>query len=341
MEVDQIVPPRRYWNEISRQVLVLQQIINHLGFDSDILTETMPAQNRQNIIYHLYIGSRPAETLTDIKAKRTVLFYHGITPPEYFSNHEVQAYLQRGIDQLGRLKNRFKLAIATNHFLAEELHRAGYGEVLVLPPPLDLRQYHQDPDRQLLKAYEDDYTNFLFVGEIIPGKKLEDTISVFNYYHKKLNPRSRLFLVGGFAAHPGYCQKLLALVNELDIKNVFMTGRVSLSELLAYYRLAKVFICLSEYEGFSTSLIEAMHLGVPVIAFDRAAVSETLGGAGYLINDRDVRETARLLDRTVNDQAMREEIISGQTNRAAAFLPDQVFPLYRRAIMQIYGSCSG
>lgn len=336
MRVDQIIPARRYWNDISPIVSAAQQIINHLGFDSDILTEAMPAEERENIIYHMYVGSRPAETLAGFKAKRTVLFYHGIIPSEFFENHEAQTGLQKGAEQLKTLKNHFELAITTTRYLAEELHGAGFQQTVVLPPPPDTGKNQREPDRQLLRTYDDDYTNILFVGEITPNKKIEDTISIFNYYHKKYNPRSRLFLVGGFSAHPGYCQQLLDLIKELDIKNVCMTGRVSPAQLLAYYRLSRVFMCMSEYEGFSVPLVEAMHMKIPIIAFDRAAVPEILGGAGYLINEKDVRETARLLDRIVNDQTLREDIISGQTKRAAGFLPERVFPLYRQAIMQVF-----
>lgn len=337
MRIDQVTPAMRYGNDISDAVLVLQKIIKDLGCESEIFSESMQLEEKENIIYHMFMGSQAAKTLADLKSKRKVLFYHGIMPPEYLENHPVQISLLGGREELKTLENQFALAFTTTNYLEQELHKAGYGKTLVLPPPVDLKKYDQEPDLQLLKAYEDDYTNMLFVGQITPNKKLEDTISVFNYYHKKLNPKSRLFLVGSFSAHPGYCQKLLALIKELEIKNVFLTGRVPIKKLLAYYRLSQAFLCMSEYEGFSIPLIEAMYLKVPIIAFDRAAVPEILGGAGYLINDKDVRETARLLDRIVNDRAIWEEIIGRQSERVTAFLPEKVFPLYRKSIMEAFG----
>lgn len=344
MRIDQIIPALRYGNDISDAALVLQKIIKDLGCESDIFTEARQQEawvkdlsslgnERENIIYHMYMGSRAAKTLADLKSKRNVLFYHGMMPPEYFEKHPEQTCLLGGREELKTLKNQFAVAFTTTKHLEQELRKAGYEQTMVLPLPVDLKKYDQEPDLQLMKAYEDDYTNLLFVGQLTPNKKLEDTISIFNYYHKKLNPKSRLFLVGSFSSHAWYCQKLLALIKELEIKNVFLTGRASFEKLLAYYRLSQVFICMSEYEGFSTQLIEAMYLKVPIIAFDRAAVPELMGGAGYLIKDKDVRETARLLDRLVNDRAQREEIISRQSERVTAFLPEKVFPLYREAIM--------
>ena len=56
--------------------------------------------------------------------------------------------------------------------------------------------------------------------------------------------------------------------------------------LAAHYRHADVFVCLSEHEGFCVPLLEAMHHGLPVIAYAAAAVPETLGGAGLLLTDK-------------------------------------------------------
>lgn len=336
MRIDQIIPSMRYGNDINDAVWVLQNIIKDLGYDSDVCTEARKVGEIDNIIYHMLMGSRATKILANLKAKRKVLFYHGIIPPEFFANHSLQNDLPDGCKELKTQKNQFAFAFTTTKYLEQELHKAGYEHTMVLPLPVVLKDYDQEPDLQLMKTYEDDYTNILFVGQITPNKKLEETILIFNYYHKKINPKSRLFLVGSYSAHPLYCQKLLALVKELEIKNVFLTGRVSFSHLLAYYRLSQVFLCMSEYEGFSTPLIGAMYLKVPIVAFNHASIPEVLGGAGYLINDKDVRETARLLDRLLNDRAKRKEIIGHQLERVTDFMPEKVFPLYSTALTEVF-----
>lgn len=336
MQIDQIIPEMRYGYDISDIVLTMQKLLKDIGFKSDILTEAVQGGKRENIFYHMFTGSKASKTLAGLKANRKFLFYHGIAPPEYFKNHEVQADLIRGRKDLKTMQNQFTFAFTTTSYLEKELHDAGYKRTAVLPLPLDLNEYDRQPHKRLLNKYQDDYTNILFTGQITPDKKLENTISIFNYYHKKYNPKSRLFLVGSFAAHPGYCQKLLALIKELDIKNVFLTGRVSFRQLLAYYRLSQVFLNMSEYEGFSIPLVESMYLKVPIIALNRAAVPEVLGGAGCLINDVDFRETARQLNRIVNDRAMREVIIRRQSERVTDFLPAKVLPSFRIVFREAY-----
>ena len=50
--------------------------------------------------------------------------------------------------------------------------------------------------------------------------------------------------------------------------------------LAAYFASADVFVCASDHEGFCVPLVEAMAGGSPVVAYDAAAVGETVGGAG-------------------------------------------------------------
>ena len=65
----------------------------------------------------------------------------------------------------------------------------------------------------------------------------------------------------------------------MSIKRWFLPDH---PDLLACYRAAHVFVSMSEHEGFGVPLLEAMKFDVPVIAYDAAAVGETVDGAGVL-----------------------------------------------------------
>ena len=58
------------------------------------------------------------------------------------------------------------------------------------------------------RDFDDDWINMLFVGRVIPNKKIEDLIRFFHAYHTVFNPRSRLLLVGsqsGFERYLACC----------------------------------------------------------------------------------------------------------------------------------------
>ena len=50
------------------------------------------------------------------------------------------------------------------------------------------------------EKYKDGSVNILFTGRISPHKKIEDIIKIFAYYHKNINAKSRLILIGGALA---------------------------------------------------------------------------------------------------------------------------------------------
>jgi glycosyltransferase involved in cell wall biosynthesis len=85
---------------------------------------------------------------------------------------------------------------------------------------------------------------------------------------------------------------------------------------------------MSEHEGFCKPLIESMHLGLPVLAYAATAVPSTMGGAGILFHEKDYESLAEIVDILVQDQRLRQRIITGQNERVKAFLEPNVRRLW-------------
>ena len=67
----------------------------------------------------------------------------------------------------------------------------------------------------------------------------------------------------------------------------------------------RVYISLSEHEGFCVPLVEAMAADVPVLAYAAAAVPDTLGGAGVQFAPKDLEYAAELLGALAFDDDLR------------------------------------
>jgi glycosyltransferase involved in cell wall biosynthesis len=93
---------------------------------------------------------------------------------------------------------------------------------------------------------------------------------------------------------------------------VYFLGHVTNEELAAYYEMADVFLCASEHEGFCVPLIEAFHMGVPVIAYAAAAVPATMDGGGILVTDKHPLGVAGLIDEIVSNEDVADRIVQGQ-----------------------------
>src|SRR5205814_2147392 len=80
--------------------------------------------------------------------------------------------------------------------------------------------------------------------------------------------------------------------------------------LLAYYGAATAFVSLSEHEGFGVPLLESMRFRLPVVAYDAAAIGETVGNAGVLLHERDLAETAEAAAMVGEKTELREAVVA-------------------------------
>jgi glycosyltransferase involved in cell wall biosynthesis len=82
--------------------------------------------------------------------------------------------------------------------------------------------------------------------------------------------------------------------------------------------MADVFVCLSEHEGFCVPILEAMELDVPVVAYAAAAVPETVGEAGLLLDDKEPLSVAVHVGDLLADPARLEVLRKAGRARAEA-----------------------
>ena len=119
--------------------------------------------------------------------------------------------------------------------------------------------------------------------------------------------------------------------------DVIFTGHIKFSEILAYYRTASAFVCMSEHEGFCVPLAEAMFFRVPIIAYDTSAISDTLGGSGVLLDSNDPVFAAQVIHRVMTDEKLRSAVIEGQTKRLAAFSYENIRDIFEKQLRNFIG----
>src|SRR5467141_1647663 len=116
---------------------------------------------------------------------------------------------------------------------------------------------------------------------------------------RKRHPRVQLVVPGPATSHTASLQ---ALVTELGLDDaVLFLGAISETELLTLYEGAAVYVYPAPEEDFGMGVIESMSKGVPVVAWNQAGPTVTVGpGTGHLAEPLDVDDYAagitRLLD---------------------------------------------
>ncbi|MBO5953719.1 MAG: glycosyltransferase family 4 protein [Oscillospiraceae bacterium] len=291
--------------------------LSHMGKN---VAEYVPSQE-DVILYHLGAGSELNRKVTEYPG-RLIINYHNITPPEFFADYNpaLEANCRAGYEDVKFLADKVEMAISVSAYNSSELARMGYTCPLHQAPiVMDFSDYTKAPDAATVEKYSDGVSNIVFVGRICPNKKHEDLMLDFYYYTKYFNPNSRLILVGNYRGFEGYYLKLKKYAKKLGLTNVVFTGHIKFSQILAYYHTADLFLCESEHEGFCIPLVEAMHFGVPIVAYDSSAIGETLGTGGVLLREKNPRLTASVMDQILRDESLRKTILEQQKENLKRF----------------------
>lgn len=270
-------------------------------------------------IHHYSIASPAVETYLQTAARR-VMIYHNITPPDYFAGFDdrVAAQLREALARLPEVVASSHACWADSAFNALDLTGAGCAQARVFPLVFSSEPLDVPDDGRVTDKFKVKLTNVLYVGRIAPNKRVENLIETFYWYHKNLNPFSRLIIIGSDRSCPAYFDMLRMLVGDYDLANVCFEGFASPEGLPSYYRLADVFVSTSDHEGYCLPLLEAMHMGVPVVAHGIGGMPEALGGAGVQYRGLKPSELSYLLHRVIHDDAVRAEVLASQARRMEA-----------------------
>ena len=294
------------------------------------------------LLFHHAIANDFCYKIPELKCKK-VLVYHNITPPEFFKGlHEgLRDACQRGLDQMVFLNQAFSCCIADSEFNKQDLINMGFTcPIYVCPVLIPFEDYRREPNKNVIEKYRDGKRNILFVGRLSPNKKQEDIIHAFALYKKYYNQDSRLILVGSDGVEE-YGKKIRKYVREIGVDDVIITGSVPFADILAYYCVADLFVCMSEHEGFCVPLIEAMFFDVPVLAYDSCAVPYTLGDSGVLLHTKDFALIAGWMHRMVTDNVLRTHIVAGQRKRLSLYSYEKVADWTKELLEVITGFDTG
>ena len=338
--IDQVVPSFSGRDAIGVHMLHLRSLLRERGFASDIWCEgtfpdmraqcrllgELPARARPDTwwLYHLSSGS-PVADLIRGRAEPKMLDYHNITPGELFGPWVPWAVAEAasGRRQLDTLIDASFFAFADSAYNEAELLDRGSRCTRVVPPLFDVGVLAAGIDRETLAVRSDERAeggvDWLFVGRVTPSKAQHDLVKALACYRRFYDPRARLHLVGSWMGE-AYPRALRRFAASLGLgAAVHVTGPVTDAELAAYYATADVFVCASEHEGFCVPVVEAMGLGVPVVAFAASAVRETAAGGALLMDEKSPMGTATAVHRVLTDHALRARLVEAGAERAGEF----------------------
>jgi glycosyltransferase involved in cell wall biosynthesis len=342
MKIHQWVPAAHKGDAIGDSARQVRALLRDMGHDSELFALTIDEDLRGDVlpfsdaaatggdvtIFHFALPSPMTEAFARLKGVK-VLQYHNITPAAFFAPYDAGLFrlAALGRQELATLAGRVDLALGDSDFNRQELEALGFRQTGVMPIAVNTGRITDAPPRPALeRILRDGLINILFVGRIVPNKKIEDHIRLAEMYKRYIDSYYRFIFVGRYDGLPRYYAQIRALIEQYEMlpDRFWFTGPVPDEDLAAFYRWSDAYVSLSEHEGFCVPLVEAMAADVPVVAYAAGAVPETLGGAGLLFAPKDLEVAAELLGSVVYDRGVRAGVLAGQRRRLQDFAPPRI-----------------
>lgn len=340
--VIQLVSCLNYGDAVGNEVVAFKKALAEAGYVTEIFTETIspklpvniakqhrfmpPLDEDDIVIYHFASQCALFDIVKKMRCK-IILRYHNITPPAFFKGYDENAAkaCSIGLKQVKELKDCVDYCLLDSEYNKADLIKYGFTcPMTVMPILIRFSDYELKPGQGVIDRYSDGITNILFVGRVAPNKKFQDVISAFAEYKNNYDKTARLFLVGSFREDDKYYNELVKHIKSIGVEDVIFPGHIPFADILAYYSIADVFLCMSEHEGFCVPLAEAMYFHVPIVAYSSSAIPSTLGGSGVLLENKDFKSAAAEVNKVVSDKNLKKEIVEKQDIRLRDFSADVI-----------------
>jgi len=169
--------------------------------------------------------------------------------------------------------------------------------VVFIPNGCDLQRFRKPECQSLRESLNISGTDTV-IGAVGTLKELKDPKTLILAFAKVAKSRGGLKLL--FVGDGSQRHELEALANREGVsESVIFVG--SVQDPAPYFSLMAIYVLASLYENLPMALLEAMAMGLPIIATDVGDVREALGDgeAGLLIRPQDVEGLRNALDQYV------------------------------------------
>ena len=254
-------------------------------------------------IYHFFNFTIPI----NIKGKVIVTIYDTvfITAPETMGNKkkiEDYIYGAEKSDLIITISESAKMDIVENLGINED-------KIKIVTPGIDIESYSKEYSIEELNTIKDRYqlpdNYILYLGTVEPRKNIERIIKAFLYYKKNHNGDLKLVIAGGM----GWNYKNIIDLIESNSEDIILTGYVREEDKIPIYKLSKVFVFPSLYEGFGMPVLEAMASGIPVITSNVSSLPEVAGDAAIKVDPLNEIEIFNAYEKILLDSNLREKMI--------------------------------
>ncbi len=209
---------------------------------------------------------------------------------------------------------------------ADIVTHLGVPEAMITTTPLAVDDHYHprlgaERDADARRKYNLPDNFVLYLGGFDARKQVNQLLLAWTYVQQAEGENVQL-VIGGREPQWGspMFPDLRKYAADLDInESIRWIGYVDEADKPSLYRLAKVFVFPSRYEGFGLPVLEAMASGTPVVANDVSSIPEIVGDGAYLVPSGDSRKMAGAILALLLQESLRDSLINQGLARATHF----------------------
>lgn len=289
------------------------------GAYSEILGLATISRENLDVLHSTSVMSRipllyNGKSITTFNSLGTFAFPEMYPPSRRIKERSLLRYMAQKSDRI----------IAVSHFLADEIK-----EKLGLDTK-KISVVHAGLDSRFFKAPESDGVDFrvghkitspyaFFLGTISPINNIPRLIEAFALFRKMKGVHKDFKLV--IAGKRGWLsEECKQVAKDLGVlSHVIFTGYVVGDDLVPLFHNAEFFIMPSLYEGFGSTILEALATGTPTLASKVSSIPEIAGDAVRYIDPRNKEEMAQEMYGFVKNEKIRHEYAQKGVKQAKKF----------------------
>lgn len=268
-------------------------------------------------------GNMSSMLLPRLGIPSTVTIHDG--SPDFYARHfpgyfprwkgRIQKYLARWAAQEAA-------AVLTNSSFARQEVAAYTGvaaaNIQVVPPGCPRVQPPDAGLAALARHYRFGMPYLFMLGGSNKHKNYDSAVTAFVRVKRTLDLPHHLLLAG--PRGNGYEDLRQTVRNLRAGDDVHLLGYVPSGHLATLYQGADLFVMPSLYEGFGFPVLEAMELGVPVLASHCASLPEVAGDAALYFDGDSVESLTEAMGLAITNPGLRRELAAKGKARAAQFV---------------------
>jgi glycosyltransferase involved in cell wall biosynthesis len=223
------------------------------------------------------------------------------------------------------------IIVETDHEAQQVAEFAPEDRIRVIPPGIDLGTWRERPGASAPEGLPERF--LLFAGRIASNKGLVSLVEAL-----ALVPPAERWPLVLMGRDWGYRQEVVDAAARAGVSDrlVWLDHIDDPAVYRAVYRRASAFVLPSEYEAFGLVLLEAMAVGLPVVATAVGGVPEVLEGgrAGRLVKPGDPNVLAEAIRAVAGDPKRTRELASAASQRVELFSWERAVS----GLRELYGS---